>query len=268
MFRVPEGEAILIVFPDNTAWLVDGGNTNKESDNIDLAKALQTYLESRPLLTLEVCVASHSHMDHIGALETLLASGSSALAPQVTVYRATGAWHRQAKFLDRYHQMVRNQSGVVERIFAAQTEEIVPIGNHAEAHFFVGAGKSAYASLWMRLRYRSARLLFTGDSHQPYERGLIKHFSAGHLRADVLKVTHHGSSSGTSPQSVAAAKPAFAITSSSQDDPDHRLEEDTKERILDTPVGKRRIFNTDADGDIVVKTDGEDYGGAILYQVT
>ncbi len=120
----------------------------------------------------------------------------------------------------------------------------------------------------MRLRYRSARLLFTGDSHQPYERGLIKHFSAGHLRADVLKVTHHGSSSGTSPQSVAAAKPAFAITSSSQDDPDHRLEEDTKERILDTPVGKRRIFNTDADGDIVVKTDGQDYHGAILYQVT
>ena len=54
MFRVPKGEAILIVFPDNTAWLVDGGNTNRESDNIDLAKALQTHLESRPLLTLEV----------------------------------------------------------------------------------------------------------------------------------------------------------------------------------------------------------------------
>ena len=74
--------------------------------------------------------------------------------------------------------------------------------------------------------------------------------------------------SGTSTESVAAAKPAFAITSSSQDDPDHRLENDTKARILDTPAGKRRIFNTDTDGDIVVKTDGEDYSGAILYQVT
>ena len=58
------------------------------------------------------------------------------------------------------------------------------------------------------------------------------------------------------------------IASSSQNDPDHRLEKDTKKRILKTPVGKRRIFNTDADGDIVVKTDGEDYSGAILYQVT
>ncbi len=207
-------------------------------------------------------------MDHIGALETLLASGSSALAPQVTVYRATGAWHRKANFLDRYHEMVRKQNGVVEKIFAEQTEEIVPIGNHAEAHFFVGTGKSDYASLWMRLRYKSARLLFTGDSYQPYERRLIKQFSAGHLRADVLKVTHHGSSDGTSTESVAAARPAFAITSSSQNDPDHRLEQDTEERILEPPDGKRRIFNTDTDGEIVVKTDGEDYGGAILYQVT
>ncbi len=268
MFRVPEGEAILIVFPDNTAWLVDGGNTSHEPDNIALAKTLQSHLESRPLLTLEVCVASHSHMDHIGALETLLASGSSALAPQVTVYRATGAWHRQANFLHRYHQMVKNQNGVVEKIFTEQTEEIVPIGTHAEAHFFVGTGKSVYASLWMRLRYKSARLLFTGDSYQPYERRLIRQFSAGHLRADVLKVTHHGSSDGTSTESVAAAKPAFAITSSSQNDPDHRLEQDTEERILEPPNGKRRIFNTDTDGEIVVKTDGEDYGGAILYQVT
>ena len=268
MFRVPEGEAILIVFPDNTVWLVDGGNTSNEPSNTELAKVLQTHLESRPLLKLEVCVASHSHMDHIGALETLLASGSSALAPRVTVYRATGAWHRKAKFLDRYHQMVREQNGVVEKIFPERTEEIVPIANHAEAHFFVGTGKSAYASLWMRLRYKSARLLFTGDSHQPYERNLIKQFSAGHLRADVLKVTHHGSSSGTSTQSVAAAKPAFAITSSSQDDPDHRLEDDTKARILEPPGVKRRIFNTDTEGEIVVKTDGEDYGGAILYQVS
>jgi len=97
MFRVPEGEAILIVFPDNTAWLVDGGNTNHKPDNSALAKGLQTYLESPPLLTLVACVASHSHMDHIGALETLLASGSSALAPQVTVYRAKGARRQRAK---------------------------------------------------------------------------------------------------------------------------------------------------------------------------
>ncbi len=268
MLRVPEGEAILLVFPGNTAWLVDGGNTNNKPGNRDLGDAVQTYLETRSL-TLEVCVASHSHFDHIGALETLLASGSPALAPVITVYRGKGAWHRKpANFLDRYHKMIKASNRVVERIFDEETEEIVSIGNHAEAHFFVATGKSDYASLWMRLRYKSALLLFTGDSHQPYERRLIREFSAGHFRADVLKVTHHGSSDGTSIESLAAAKPAFAITSSSLTDPDHRLEPDTRDRILNTPLGKRRIFNTGTDGDIVVETDGEAYRGGILYRVT
>ena len=269
MFRVPEGEAILIIFPGNTVWLVDCGNTNNENGNRDLAKALKTYLETRPLLTLEVCVASHSHFDHIGALKTLLTSGSPALAPLVTVYRGKGAWHRKpANFLDRYHKMIKASNSVVERIFDGGAEEIVLIGNHAEAHFFVATGKSDYASLWMRLRYKSARLLFTGDVHEPYERRLIRQFSAGHFRADVLKVTHHGSSDGTSIESLAAAKPAFAITSSSLIDPRHRLEPDTEARILNTPVGKRRIFNTGSDGDIVVETDGETYHRGILYRVT
>ena len=49
MFRLSEGEAILIVFPGNTAWLVDGGNTNSESPNVALANALQEHLESRQL---------------------------------------------------------------------------------------------------------------------------------------------------------------------------------------------------------------------------
>ncbi len=209
-------------------------------------------------------------MDHIGALETLLASGSPALDPNgVTVYRGTGAWNRGAAFLTRYHQMVSNENGVVERIFPARTEDILSIGDHTEAHFFVGTGTSAYASLWMRLRYKSALLLFTGDSHQPYERNLIRHFSAGHLRADVLKVTHHGSSSGTSDECVAATRPAFAITSSTQRDDDHRLENDTRDRIINVPGTRRRIFNTDDRGEIVLRTDGEAYGdGAILYEVT
>lgn len=269
MLRVPEGEAILIVFPDQTAWLVDGGNTNRVADNANLATVLQAHLEGPPRLTLRACVASHSHIDHIGALETLLASGSPALDPDgVRIYRGTGAWNRGAAFLNRYHDMVSDE-GLDERIFAARTEEIVSIGDHTEAHFFVGTGTSAYASLWMRLRYKSALLLFTGDSHQPYERNLIRQFSAGHFRADVLKVTHHGSSSGTSEECVAATRPAFAITSSTQSDDDHRLEDDTRDRIIDVPDTRRRIFNTDDRGDIVLRTDGEAYGdGAILYQVT
>lgn len=163
--------------------------------------------------------------------------------------------------------MVTNSNGrVVERIFEPQTADIVNIGMGIDAHLFVGSGASVYTPLFMRLSYGSARLLFTGDADMAYERRLLRQFSPAHMRADVLKVTHHGSSSGTSPEAVAATKSAFAISSSSHDE-DHRLEPDTRVRILNTPVGKRRIFDTATDGDIVVETDGGSYRGGVLYRV-
>ncbi len=267
MFSVEEGEVVLVVFPGGRCWLVDCGNTDQIATNEGLAAAVAAYLNRRSL-TLEACVATHSHMDHIGALETLLADATAPLTPVVTVYRARAKWGRGANFLDRYDNMVANSNGhVVERIFEPREADIVNIGTGIDAHFFVGSGASVYTSLFMRLSYGFARLLFTGDADMDYEKRLLAQFSPAHMRADVLKVTHHGSSDGTSSEAVAATRPAFAISSSS-DDEDHRLEADTIVRLLDTPVGRRRIFNTAIDGDIVVETDGGAYRRGVLYRVT
>ena len=62
MFRVVEGEAILLIFDQTRCWLIDGGNTGEDEPNETLAEALHTYLLHRNL-TLEVCVASHAHFD-------------------------------------------------------------------------------------------------------------------------------------------------------------------------------------------------------------
>jgi competence protein ComEC len=117
----------------------------------------------------------------------------------------------------------------------------------------------------MQLRFRSARLLFTGDADCAYEVKLLEAFGETDFRADLLKITHHGSSSGTAARVLAAARPALAIASTADDD-GHRLEADTLKRVLG-PGRKRRVFETLVDGDIVVRTDGEPYLGGILYEV-
>ena len=83
--------------------------------------------------------------------------------------------------------------------------------------------------------------------------------------ADVLKVTHHGSSSGSALRIVNAVKPGITIASTAPDD-GHRLEADTLQRLR-TNGPKRRILETVIDGDIVLRTDGEVFGGGLLYQV-
>jgi hypothetical protein len=81
----------------------------------------------------------------------------------------------------------------------------------------------------------------------------------------VLKVTHHGSSSGTAQRVVNAVKPGIAIASTAPDD-GHRLERDTLQR-LQSNAPQRRIFETVIDGDIILRTDGGAYGGGVLCQV-
>ncbi len=68
------------------------------------------------------------------------------------------------------------------------------------------------------------------------------------FRADELKVTHHGASSGTANWLVCAVKPGIAIASTAKDD-GHRLEEDVLDRLGDRP-GPRKVLETFVDGDI------------------
>ena len=44
MFNVGGGEAILLIFPGNRAWLVDGGSSNSPNLNQKLGDGLVTYL--------------------------------------------------------------------------------------------------------------------------------------------------------------------------------------------------------------------------------
>ena len=138
------------------------------------------------------------------------------------------------------------------------------ISADAEAHLFAGSRDGYYTSLFVHLRYRQARLLFTGDAHCGYEVKLLGAFGPPDFRADVLKVTHHGSSSGTATRAMNEIRPGIAIASSG-DDSGHRLERDTLDRLGGRP-GPRRVFESVVDGDIILRTDGAPYRRDILYQ--
>lgn len=275
MFRVVEGEAILLIFDQTRCWLIDGGNTGEDEPNATLAEALHTYLLDRNL-TLEVCVASHAHFDHMGACETLLRHGLPAVADPVRVIRSTPAWKDNNDFLDRYKKMVKNPTNsVIEDVINAsedfrdpavdKSEQVVP---GLTARFLAGGGKDEYFSLMMQLTFGGARILFTGDTTQGYERRLIRDIKDDTAwRADVYKVSHHGSEDSNSKELIEKVKPSFAFVSDN-DQPDHQLEDTTKTRLLDTPVGKRRVFQTVNGRDIVIETDGNPYKGGILYRVT
>lgn len=270
MFHVGHGECILIVFPNNRAWLVDAGQGTHPGPNRTLANKLVVYFQSRGLF-LEAILPSHPHSDHAGAFETILANPSPRLANPLTIYRSNGrGWFAtDRKWIGRYDKAVESWGDEVV-LEDERLEE--PIAPSIVAHLFAGSqGKKFYVSLFMQLRFHGARLLFTGDAYHSYERDLRDGFGAEFFRSDVLKVTHHGSSDGTDVGVLADIRPAIAIASTGKGG-GHRLENDTRHRI--TARGAR-IFETykNENGqvnerDLLIETDGLPInGGGILYRV-
>jgi len=267
MFNVDHGEAILLVFDGGRAWLVDSGCSNARPRNELLGQRLLDYLEVQGL-TLEAVVATHPHVDHAGAFATILASNSSQIATPLRIYRREDAtWRLDRRWLESFRNAI---GGAVEEIALQNAHREVTISSGVRAHLFAGSGQGAYTSVFVHLRYHDARLLFTGDAKCEYEIELLAAFGEEDFRADALKVTHHGSSSGTARSVLDAIRPGIAF-SSTGDDAGHRLERDTLDRLGGRPVGgpppARRVFETLIDGDIILQTDGRPYRGGLLYKL-
>ena len=100
-------------------------------------------------------------------------------------------------------------------------------------------------------------MLFTSDASKRYERLLLPRIASLNPFTHLLKVAHHGSSDGTSPELVSALQPQIAICSSNAD-PGHRLEPDVRERLSASAIyatyDPRRQRHPEKD--IIVRTDG------------
>ncbi len=263
MFNVGEGECILVAFPNKRAWIIDCGSGNSiGGDNQRLGAPVGAYLVERGL-KLEALVTSHPHIDHAGGYRSLL-QAKPPLAPKVWLFRGNEAWDTGSAWIAGLDDETAALPSF-EEVALEDSERVFVIDQDISAHLFAGTGDAAYTSVWLHIRYHDARLLFTGDVHCPYEKRLLRLFADYDFGSDLLKITHHGSSSGTSAGFLQRVGQGLSIASTASDD-GHRLEQDTLDRLggLGQP---RRVFETHVDGDIVVLTDGVAYGEGVLYEV-
>ena len=263
MFHVGHGECILVVFPNNNCWLVDCAK----------GTAMATYLRKNSGLYLDAIIPSHPHADHARGFKTILKDPLLNIANPITIYRSKdpGWSDRKKKWLIPYRRAVASW-GAEYRLKDERLQEA--IAPHISAQLFAGSvGRRFYISIFLQLRFYGARILFTGDSYKSYEKDLRDGFGAQYFRADVLKITHHGSEHGTDQGVLRDIRPGIAIASTGRGG-GHRLENVTRNhimaggprvRVFETYRNQRQQVN---ERDIILQTDGLPINGAgILYRV-
>jgi beta-lactamase superfamily II metal-dependent hydrolase len=113
-------------------------------------------------------------------------------------------------------------------------------------------------SIVMLLEYKSVGFLFAGDSTEDSEIEICKTYPD--LRAQVLKVGHHGSAGSSCRTWLEQVRPSLAVISVGRDNRFGLPSPETLQRIEHTGC---KVLRTDIDGAVTITTDGDTIDASI-----
>lgn len=194
---VGQGDAIFLQTPSGQQILIDGG-----PDNIILERlALRMLPWDR---TIDLLILTHPEKDHVAGLIEVLKAYEIKQVLWTGVEKNTGEYEEWVRLLKKEG---------AEVVIAFPPQRIYLSSGFIDVlHPKDIKGKSVNdTSLVLRLVLDDYSFLFTGDIGVKVERKLVD--SGVNMKADVLKVAHHGSKTSSSAIFLEAVQPSVAVIS-------------------------------------------------------
>ena len=254
---VGQGDAALITMPDGRTLLVDGGGrpsaadvSGSKTDRRSIGEAVVSeYLWWRGLDTVDYVLATHADADHIDGLNDVLRNFTVDAALLARTPETDPEYAKFAQTLSTTDTLLTTiHAGDVSRFGPVEINVLWPLDTTDQT-----APSRNNDSIVLEATYGNRTFLLTGDIEKAAERDLLQ--AATDLRADVVKVPHHGSKSSSTAPFIAATHADIAIISVGQHSMFGHPHREVVERWL---ASGARVFTTGQCGTITVTTDGKD----------
>jgi competence protein ComEC len=183
MCDVGQGDGLVIAAGQGQAVVVDTG-----PDPIIMDRCLRRLgVEDVPLLVL-----THPHADHVDGLSGVLRNrrvGAAVVSPQRTEARTVA--HVSAALAQRRIPEWTAPPGSRWRFGPSELSVLAPDPAMGELHGHGEGSAINNSSVVLHVRWRSGSILLGGDLETEAQEELLRRV---HVRADILKTPHHGSS--------------------------------------------------------------------------
>ena len=234
---VGQGDSILLARGGH-GMLIDAGTEQSAGTVVNTIKA-------QKLSALDFCIGTHPHEDHIGGMDSVI-----------------NAFHVGTLIMPNVTTNTKSFSDVLKAVQKKKLKITRPVPgttySFEGASFTVLAPNSAKYddlnnySVVIRLVYGATSFLFTGDAQTASEQEMLA--KGYNLKADVLKVGHHGSKTSTSAAFLQAVSPKYAVISAGKGNDYGLPAPSTVSRLTKAGI---KLFRTDENGMVVAQTDGK-----------
>lgn len=233
---VGQGDCIFVELPNSETMLVDCGVYSQR-------EKVEQFLKDNEVEKIDYLIATHPHADHMGAMSHIINSFEIGKFFMPDKEAGSDAFLNMLEALDensvdssfvKVGDVIFNQDG-------ARCDVLSPVlDSYDEVNDY---------SVVLKLTYDDVSFLLTGDAEKHAE-NLIE----GDLKAEVLKVGHHGSSTSTSEEFLDRVSPDYAVICCGKDNsyghPHDEVIKSLEERNIE-------ILRTDELGTITILCDGE-----------
>lgn len=233
---VGQGDSILVQLPDGQNMLVDAGTR-------DAGITVINYLKKAGVKKIDYLVATHPHEDHIGGMAAVIRGFDIGM---IYMPKAT---HTTKTYIDLL-ETIQSKGLKITAVEAG----IKIIDSGGLSVLVLAPNSASYKDLnnysaVIKITYGKIGFLLTGDALAQSEKEMLA--KGINLKADVLKVGHHGSYSSTDQGFLDAVNPKYAVISVGAGN-DYGYPHDAVLRRL----SGIQLYRADLDGNVVFTTDG------------
>lgn len=238
MIDVGEGDAFLIKFPNGKTALVDAGDASGSRDSGE--KIIMPLMDRLNLNKIDYAFISHLDKDHYSGLLSLV------------VNKKVNFVYKPHSDKDSLFEKLLNINNIG---FSYYENNYLDFGN--SRIYVLQNPNTKYnnendGSAVLKLVYGKTSFLFTGDISTACESKYVMEYG-DFLKANVLKVSHHGSGTSSSEKFLETVNPEMSLVSVGYKNKYGHPDKETIDRLKI----HAQIFRTDFEGAVVLRSDGE-----------
>lgn len=244
----PKGKALYLYMIDcgqGDCFLLEYNHQFAMIDCGDNQKKVLDFLKNKKVDELQFIVATHPHDDHIGAMEAVLDNYKCNLIyiPKTHTDVQVSDWYinLRSKMRSKKIPVVNpkeNDKFMLGDVEFNVLEQFTP----KEADYDV----NNYSTV-IKCSYGKNDILFMGDAEKEVEKQILK--EGDEVKAKILKVGHHGSTTSTTKEFLDAVSPEYALISCGLENKFNHPTQKVLDRLKENEVS---VYRTDENGSVKV----------------